>query len=80
MSLSIENVDLDHVLDSIIYRNIVEDTATKVDPVDVLIPVDILAKVESMGFEVDAFQDDVLHEVEYHKTSDDPRQKPLPFS
>lgn len=64
-------------MDSVVYRNLVEDTAQKVDPSDVLIPADTLAHVDSLGFCVDTFQDDVLQETERRKTTDDPRQLTL---
>lgn len=59
---------------SVSYQHLVEDTADKLDPMDVLVPTDALAKADSLGFCVDTFQDDVLEELEARKTTTDERQ------
>ena len=56
------------------YRQLVEHTVAQLDPMDVFVPIDVLEKVDSLGYSVPVFQDDVLDELEARKTLNDDRQ------
>ena len=56
------------------YNMLVRDTADRLSPGDILVPIDAGAKALEGGYEPSAFEDDVLQAVEARGTSDHPDQ------